>query len=365
VSVSARGARSIGTWGAVSTGLLLAAAAIVLVTLLAAVGSERLSYDFRESYLPAAEAVRDGESPYPAPESPLVEAQRAYVYPPQLALALVPLTALPVDVAAVVGFLVCLTALMGALAVLGVRDVRCYAAVLVWAPAFNALEMANASAVVALGAALAWRLRSTLWPFAVVLGLTVTAKLYTWPLVVWAATRRLLAACLALGIGLVVTALSWAVVGFDGLRDYPALVERLTEAHAERSYSLVGVASALGLDPDVGRVLLFVLGGALLVACVILGRAGDERRSFTCAVGAALVLTPILWQHHLVVLVAPLALARPRFSLVWLLPAALWLSPRGGNGDGLEALLPLLVVGALLWALLARPRVAAAVVEAT
>jgi hypothetical protein len=155
------------------------------------------------------------------------------------------------------------------------------------------------------------------------------------------------------------------VVGFDGLRDYPALVERLTEAHAERSYSLVGVASALGLDPDVGRVLLFVLGGALLVACVTLGRAGDERRSFTCAVCAALVLTPILWQHHLVVLVAPLALARPRFSLVWLLPAALWLSPRGGNGDGPEAVLPLLVVGALLWALLARPRVATAVVEAT
>ena len=359
------GGSTLGAWRTVSTGLLVFAAAVLLVGLVAAAGSERFGYDFRQSYLPAAFAVRDGDSPYPDPDSPLVEAGRAYVYPPQLALALVPLTAVSEDVAALAAVLGCLAALMGALAVVGVRDVRCYAALLLWAPAFNALEMANASAVVALGAALCWRFRATVWPLAAVLGFTVTAKLYVWPLVVWAGARRLVVAALTLGVGLVLTTAAWATVGFGGLRSYPSLVQRLSDTHAETSYSLVGVASALGLEPALGRALMLAVGGGLLLACVSLGRAGDERRSFTCAIAAAVVLTPVLWQHHLVVLAVPLALARPRFSAVWLLPVLLWLSPRAENGDGLEPLLPVLVAAALLWFMLARPRARAAVAEAT
>ena len=45
-----------------------------------------------------------------------------------------------------------------------------------------------------------------------------------------------------------------------------------------------------------------------------------DRVSLTAAIGAALVLTPILWIHYLVLLVVPLALARPRLSPLWLVP---------------------------------------------
>ena len=59
-----------------------------------------LAWDVRFAYLPAAEAVLDGRSPYPALDDPILEDQKGYVYPPQLVLALVPFTWLPVDVVA-------------------------------------------------------------------------------------------------------------------------------------------------------------------------------------------------------------------------------------------------------------------------
>ena len=53
-----------------------------------------LAWDVRFAYLPAAEAVLDGDSPYPALDDPILEDQKGYVYPPQLLLALVPFTPL-------------------------------------------------------------------------------------------------------------------------------------------------------------------------------------------------------------------------------------------------------------------------------
>ena len=48
---------------------------------------------------PAAEAVLDGILAYPELDDPILEDQKGYVYPPQLVLALLPFTPLPVDVA--------------------------------------------------------------------------------------------------------------------------------------------------------------------------------------------------------------------------------------------------------------------------
>ena len=71
-------------------------------------------------------------------------------------------------------------------------------------------------------------------------------------------------------------------------------------------------------------------------------RERDERRSFTCAIAAAHRPDARLWQHYLVLLVVPVALARPRFSAIWLLPILLWVVPRVPD-SGLPAVGPLLV----------------------
>jgi hypothetical protein len=327
---------------------------MLLFGLFDAAGTERFGYDFRAVYYPAAESVRAGESPYDFPEGSL-----PYVYPPQVAIAVVPLTTLGEDLAALVAVLVSLGALIGALAVVGVRDIRCYAAVLLWAPGWNALEMANVTALLVLALALAWRFRATVWPLGAVLGVAVSAKIFLWPLLVWAAAgRRLLATAVAVGVASAVTLGAWAVIGFDGLSTYR---EQLAEIDFANSYSLRAMAEELGLDPLVGTLASVLVGGALLGATMRLSRRGDEVRSFTCAVGAALVLTPVVWQHYLALLAVPLALARPRFGVVWVLPVLLWLSPRAGNGDGIEPFLPAIVAALVLGVILSHPRSHAAV----
>lgn len=331
-----------------STGVLVGAAAIFMIALFAATGQEKLGYDFRSVYVPAAESVWDGESPYSTPDDRL-----PYVYPPQLAILVVPFTALPVDVAAVLAVLVSLGALMGSLAIVGVRDLRCFAVVLVWAPAWNSLEMANVSALLALLLAVAWRYRTTVWPLAAALGLAVSVKLFLWPLLVWAAvTGRLRALAGALGIGLSVTLASWALIGFAGLTSFP---DQLGEVDFEASYSIVAIAEELGLGQDVGRVLTLVVGGIALGGVLYLARRGDDFGAYTVSIAAALALTPVVWQHYLVFLAVPLAIARPRFSAAWLVPILLWMSPRAEHGNSLQVLMPALVAALLVAIVLSRP----------
>ena len=180
-----------------------------------------------------------------------------------------------------------------------------------------------------------------MWQPAWALGLAISAKFVMWPLLVWTvATRRLRATVWALAIGLVVTFGAWALIGFDGLRGYPDLLRRLSDIQAERSYSIVGMAATAGLGETVGQVLTALVGLGLLVGCVLFARAGDDERSFTSAVAATLALSPIVWLHYLVVLLVPMAIARPRFSALWLLPVLLWVSPRPGYAEGVQTFMP-------------------------
>ena len=316
--------------------------------------SDRIGFDLRAGYLPAAEAVRDGDSPYADPDDPALDLRRAYVYPPQLAIGLVPLSWLPTDLAAFLVFLAAVAALLGAVALVGVRDVRCYAAVLLWAPTWNALDTLNVSAALALGVALVWRFRSTLWPLAATLGAMVSVKLFLWPLLVWVAlvrtatcggsSRRRSDSCSRSARG--------RRSGSQVSVTYPELLSKVGD---QENYSIVAVAEETGLGP-VGAVLALLVGGALLVAAVWSWRRGQEIGSFTLAVAACLALSPVVWLHYLTLLIAPLGLARPRFSALWLLPIVLWVSPRDENGDGLHPFVPMVVVVALIVLLVARPR---------
>jgi hypothetical protein len=84
-------------WRTLSTGALVGAAAISVVALLSLAGSDGLGWDFRHTYLRAAELVLDGGSPYPELDDEVVASGMAYVYPPPLAVVLAPVSALPED----------------------------------------------------------------------------------------------------------------------------------------------------------------------------------------------------------------------------------------------------------------------------
>lgn len=337
---------------------LTSCAAVLFAGLFTAFGShnpDELGWDFRVAYYPAGEAILRGESPYPAdPQDPLLDEQQVYTYPPQLALLVAPLTALPIDVAVVLAVVGSLAALLGALALVGVRDLRCYAVVVIWAPGWNALEMAQVSAFLALLLALVWRYRSRLWPMALALGAMISLKLFLWPVMIWTiANRGIRPGAVAGGAAIALTVLSWAVLGFAGIGTYTELLERVA---TQESYSIKGMAAAVGLSAPVAYAITAAVVGALLVLCAALARQGDEERAFMVAVLAALAVSPIIWLHYLVLLVVPLGVLRPRFSAVWLLPIVLWAAPRSGHGEGIEPFLVGLVVGAMAAVVLSRPR---------
>ena len=297
-----------------------------------------LAWDVRFAYLPAAEAVLDGDSPYPALDDPILEDQKGYVYPPQLLLALVPLTPLPNGVVGrdrrrrPASRCCCCT-----LRILEVRDVRCYAAALLWVPSVSGVLLGNISIPLAFATAVAWRYRDPVWQPALALGLAISAKFLMWPLLVWTlATRRLARDRVGAGDRPRGHARR---VGCHRLRRAQGLSGSLRGSRTssrDRSYSIVGIAATAGLGEGVGQALTLLVGGGSLVGCVVFARRADDARSFTCAVAATLALSPIVWLHYLVVLLVPMAIARPRFSLLWLLPVLLWVSPRPGYAEGVR-----------------------------
>ncbi|MGH3078607.1 MAG: glycosyltransferase family 87 protein, partial [Gaiellaceae bacterium] len=295
-----------------------------------------IATDLRQ-FVGAAEAILDGESPYLPAGVPLTEWGGPYPYPPLPALAAIPLTVLPFDVAGVLVMAALVAAALATLRVLGVSDWRCYGLALLWPPVLSAVQTGNVTLWFGLAAALAWRYRDRLLPVSATVGLTLAVKFFLWPLVVWlAATRRLAGAVLSCVVGGALLLVSWAAIGFAGLVDYPDLVRRLEDTVGEDSYTLYIVGLDLGLPSGPARGLWLLFGLGLLAAVVVLGRRGDERSAFLLALAASIALTPIVWLHYFALLLVVVALAQPRLGFVWFVPLAMVITPGSGHPSPFE-----------------------------
>lgn len=301
---------------------LLVTIAFVADRVVSAGRSGLLAVDFRHTFLPAAEAILDGRSPYPE-----------YGYPPLVAFLSVPFAVAPAsDYLASLALAGCVPL---SLWLLGVRDWRCYAAAFLWAPVFNGIQTANVTLALLLAAAACWRLRDRQWASGSVAGLATAAKIIAWPLAVWlAATRRWAGAAALVVCGAAVTLGLWAALGFAGIGGFGGGLGSLAEEQAPRGYSLLALAQDAGLPGILPELLAALVALGILAATVVFGVRGDDERSYACAVCAMVAVTPIVWLHSFALLLAPLALLRPRFSPLWLAPAALWLfAPGTGNGE--------------------------------
>lgn len=299
-------------------------------------GRSAFGFDFRATW-DAAGAVLELESPYPAPTRAALAGEDQFVYPPPAAVVAIPLRLLPFDAAAVAFALLLVAATLLTLRLLDVFDWRCYGLAFAWLPVLDGIRLGAVSVLLALGAAAAWRWRARA---AIVIGVTATivaAKLFLWPLALWlAVTGRIRQAAAALAVAAAAVLGTWALLGFAGLREYPAMLRTLTDVVGWNSYSLDALGTALGLPGRAQTLLAIAVGGAALVLVVLLGRRGTrdgDAGAFAAAIGAALAFTPILWMHYLVLLVVPIAIARPRLSPLWLLPLAFWLSPNQSDGE--------------------------------
>jgi hypothetical protein len=316
--------------------LLTAFVALAVGILLAALaGHPAPAFDVVHSYLPAADAVLDGASPYASPGDFSISSETAYVYPPLFAELISPLAFLSTGWAAFVATAAALALLGAAIWLTGLRDPVCYGVIALWAPTFNALQCANASVVITFLVAVAWRFRASSGvgrPLAEAFAIAI--KPFAWPLVVWEVARgRWRGAAAALGLAGLLVSLAWLPLRFADFGRFFDLNDEVAAIESGRSYSIGGLIEAAGGGRSAGLVVSLGLGAALLGACLVVGRRGDDAGSLALALAGALVLTPVVWQHYLVVLVVPLAAAKPRMSAVWLLPVALWLAPTNGNGD--------------------------------
>lgn len=317
--------------------LLVAAVAAVWVGVVAWLVDDptRVGVDYVAAYHSAAHHVLDGVSPYPRPHDASLDAGSAYVYPPTLAVAIAPLALLPQSVAVGLWVAFLVAALALAIALCGVRDWRCFAAVALWAPAVSGIQTGNLSIVLALLAAAAWRFRASA-ASAAGIGLALALKLALAPLVAWRwSVRGTRAALVPVAIAGSAVVVSWAVIGFAGLHDYLSITRELTHIEAPEAYSLEGLGALVGLPAPWPRVLWLALAATLVVATVIAGRRGDDERSFVLAVFASLAVMPILWLHGFVLLAVPLAVVRPSFGVAWLLPLGMWFAPvtAGSSSD--------------------------------
>jgi Glycosyltransferase family 87 len=278
-----------------------------------------------------------------------------FVYPAPAALAMVPFALLPYGVAAALFAVLVLAAVPLVLLALGVRDWRCHGAALLAAPTIAVVGAGALSSLLALAAALAWRYRERRFAAAFFVGAAIVAKIFLWPLLVWlVATRRTWTAAIVVGGGLAAAFAGWAVIGFAGLREYPALLGGLASSQQADGYAPVSLGLALGLPSSAARAVAAAVGLALLALALRRGRRADgDRQAFMLAIAASLALIPVVWLHYFILLLLPLALGRPRFTPLWLLPIALWVCPTKSHGD-LALIVAAVAISSLVFALAAR-----------
>jgi uncharacterized membrane protein len=148
-----------------------------------------------------------------------------------------------------VWFVVLAVGVLVSMWIVGVRDWRCLVLALSSPVVLQGLYWGNLSLALLLPVALGWRYRERATIAGVAVGSAVAAKLIAWPLVVWLiVTKRYRAAAWAAGSAVVLVIGSWAVIGFDGMLDYPALLRETQDVYAIRSDSIAGVLGGLGVS---------------------------------------------------------------------------------------------------------------------
>ena len=260
-------------------------------------GDDRLALDFHHEVYRQAEAVADGRDAYESPDADLSDRSNA-VWPMAAVLPVVPLTALPPDVADWLATALVLASLVGALWLLDVRDWRIYGVVLLWPAVIEAIQTANASLPLTLLVAVMWRYRDRAGIAGAALGYAVAVKLFLWPVVVWLALigRRSAAAVAAA----VAAASLLLVLPFIGLADYVRLLRNIGETFEHEAYTPFALLTDLGVPDTAARAITIAFGlGVLALAW--------RRRSLGLALAAALVLSPIVWRHFFTLLLVPLA----------------------------------------------------------
>ena len=358
-----RAPRSLRHVGLVALGTAVAFAGYWLV----ARGSRSVDFHL---FRAAGQAVLDGRSPYPhLPLTASIRHDHPFVYPLPAAWLYVPFALIDYWLSAWLYAGLSIGALFLALWWLEVRSITVFALVLSSSVVISGLTLGTIDAFLLLGVAALVRFRDRPWVAGLTFAVLVALKPLMLPLVVYLVVtgrRRALAAAAAGGATLIAAALAadFSTVG------YARLLHQLTLREALHSDSLVHrLVVWTGASLNAATVAVALAGGVLLASTLILGLRWrlDHRAVLAVSVGGALLVSPIVWPHYVLLCWAPLLLLR-RTTLIaaagwaatWLLFSArlpLQWVPHPLSGETARAvgvLVPLVVVAVVLAATAAR-----------
>jgi alpha-1,2-mannosyltransferase len=275
-------------------------------------------------FLRAGGAVLHGRDPYPPLGTPAVYSGSAFVYPWLAAWFFAPFALLSQHAAAVAYFVVEGIAVVLGCRIAGLRDPVSVVLVLAAATTIRGFQVGSLNALLFLGCVLAWKLRDRRVA-AVPLTAVIAAKLFLFPLVIWLvlARRWSVLAWTVGGIGAVL-ATSFMIGPLSG-PGYFSLLGALSGHESTAGFSLYGLLTE-DQTPAVARLVCALLACGLVFIGVWAGRGSSsaahyghvgrpdehaELALFAAAVAAALVLTPILWSHYIVLALVPIVVSRP------------------------------------------------------
>ena len=282
-------------------------------------------FDFH-TFWQAGRDYAHGRSPYPARITGPVSRADSFVYPAPVAAAMVPLGLMPYAIAWIVAGACLIVAVAASLWIVGVRDWRCYAIAFCSFPVLKAVNLGTVTPLLLVGVAATWRFRNRRG-LAVVVAATIVTKLFLWPLLPWLwFTGRRRAAVHAFAGAVVVTVAAWLPLGYSSIVRYPSLLHQLSIAESGAGYGAGGLAVALGASPGLAVTLVVLLAPVAIVLAWATSRTLPEFRSLAVMIGAAIALSPVVWEHYFALAFICIALVSPVLSVAWLLPLAYWLT---------------------------------------
>ncbi len=293
------------------SGLFPAVALAALVTVIWTVYIAPLPHYDVDVFLRAGAAVGHGHDPYPPPGSAEVYSGFAYVYPYLMAFGFVPLAWLG-RLGASVFIALSTGALFGGTRLAGARDGRTYALVAMASCTITGLQMGTLNAVLFLGLAALWRYRERPVAAGLLAAAVIYAKLFLAPIWLWLVlTRRMRAGAVA-AAGIVVLFGVAEATSPVGTHAYLSMLTVLARKEAPLGLSLTGLLVNTGVGFGVATWAARTVATGLLAACWLrFRRTADERVLYAGALAAALVASPIVWSHYLLLLIVPLLVSAP------------------------------------------------------
>jgi alpha-1,2-mannosyltransferase len=258
-------------------------------------------------FLRAAASVGRGGNPYPRPGTAAVYSGSAFVYPYLVAWLFTPLNLIPRATAADAFILVSAVALIAGARLLGVRRPAEYALVGTMSCTIVGLQMGTLNALLFLGVAALWRFRDRPLVTVAILATIIVSKLFLFPLCAWPLfTRRPRTAVAAAALTVALLAVGW-IAGPLSAGGYSALLASLGTHEAAAGLSTTGLLVNMGIPMAAAQAVSRMAAVAIILATGTRARrAGDQRVLFTGCLVAALVWSPVVWSHYLILLMIPL-----------------------------------------------------------